>query len=93
VRRCTVCQMEFEDGDEVATLPCTHFYHPDCIGQWLRDRKVRFSSCLMLLLGYLSAQRTCAACRVSVHKRLTDVAARAPDINNRRLLRQALGSS
>ena len=41
VRRCAVCQMEFEDGDEVATLPCTHFYHPDCIGQWLRDRKVR----------------------------------------------------
>ena len=41
MRRCAVCQMEFEDGDEVATLPCTHFYHPDCIGQWLKDRKVR----------------------------------------------------
>ncbi len=38
-----MCQMEFEDGDEVATLPCTHFYHPDCIGQWLRDRKVRLA--------------------------------------------------
>ena len=35
-----MCQMEFEAGDEVATLPCTHFYHPDCIGQWLQDRKV-----------------------------------------------------
>ena len=41
VCRCAVCQMEYEDGDEVVTLPCTHFYHPDCIGQWLQDRKVR----------------------------------------------------
>lgn len=45
MRRCAVCQMEFEDGDEVATLPCTHFYHPNCIGQWLKDRKVRLAPC------------------------------------------------
>ena len=42
--RCAVCQMEFEAGDEVSTLPCSHFYHPDCIGQWLKDRKVRAAS-------------------------------------------------
>ncbi len=42
--RCAVCQMEFEAGDEVVTLPCSHFYHPDCIGEWLKDRKVRGGS-------------------------------------------------
>lgn len=37
--QCAVCRMEFETGDDTATLPCSHFYHPDCINQWLKINK------------------------------------------------------
>ncbi|KAK9808802.1 hypothetical protein WJX72_003943 [[Myrmecia] bisecta] len=38
--QCAVCRMEFERGEEVKLLPCKHFYHPDCINQWLNINKV-----------------------------------------------------
>ncbi|CAD6197028.1 unnamed protein product [Caenorhabditis auriculariae] len=33
--RCTVCLCDFETGDEVRSLRCTHIFHPDCIDKWL----------------------------------------------------------
>lgn len=38
--RCAVCREEYLQGQEVALLPCSHFYHPDCIAQWLQHQKV-----------------------------------------------------
>jgi hypothetical protein len=38
--QCAVCRMEFEAGEDVRLLPCSHMYHPDCIGQWLHISKV-----------------------------------------------------
>ena len=32
--------MEFEKGEEISVLPCNHFYHPDCITQWMKINKV-----------------------------------------------------
>lgn len=32
---CTVCCDEFEAEEEVRALPCLHFYHRECIDQWL----------------------------------------------------------
>ncbi|CAH0475376.1 unnamed protein product [Peronospora belbahrii] len=32
---CAVCCDEFELGEEVRALPCLHFYHRECIDQWL----------------------------------------------------------
>ena len=59
--RCAVCQMEFEAGDDVSTLPCTHFYHPDCIGEWFKDRKVRagfpLRACLQASLRHRSTHK------------------------------------
>lgn len=37
---CSICLQDFEKGDRVRTLPCTHFFHVKCIGQWLRVNKI-----------------------------------------------------
>ncbi|CAH2044381.1 unnamed protein product [Thlaspi arvense] len=34
--KCSICQEEYVDGDEVGTLPCQHMYHVSCGQQWLR---------------------------------------------------------
>ncbi|KAL1212593.1 E3 ubiquitin-protein ligase MBR1 [Cardamine amara subsp. amara] len=34
--KCSICQEEYIDGDEVGTLPCQHMYHVSCAQQWLR---------------------------------------------------------
>lgn len=33
---CAVCLGEYEDDELVATLPCGHSFHRDCIQRWLR---------------------------------------------------------
>jgi len=37
---CTVCLLPFEASDRVAMLPCRHFYHRNCVAQWLLSRAV-----------------------------------------------------
>lgn len=32
---CTVCQEEFEAGEQMTKLNCDHFFHRDCIKRWL----------------------------------------------------------
>ncbi|RWR91438.1 zinc finger protein [Cinnamomum micranthum f. kanehirae] len=34
--KCSICQEEYEAGDEMGKLGCEHRYHLDCINQWLR---------------------------------------------------------
>jgi len=33
--RCTVCLVDFETGDDIRSLHCTHMFHVDCIDRWL----------------------------------------------------------
>ena len=34
---CQVCLCNYDDGDEVITMPCTHCFHSDCVSTWLKD--------------------------------------------------------
>lgn len=38
-KSCTICLLAFEHCDEVAALPCEHFFHRSCIAKWLMERK------------------------------------------------------
>lgn len=31
---CSICLGEYEEGEELSMLPCSHIYHHDCIGSW-----------------------------------------------------------
>eukprot|EP01025_Chloroclados_australasicus_P052995 TRINITY_DN6196_c0_g2_i1.p1 TRINITY_DN6196_c0_g2~~TRINITY_DN6196_c0_g2_i1.p1 ORF type:complete len:286 (+),score=28.53 TRINITY_DN6196_c0_g2_i1:89-859(+) len=33
---CSVCLEPFKDKDQVMSLPCMHFYHPNCITPWMK---------------------------------------------------------
>ena len=34
---CAICVDEFQQEDMVRILPCSHFFHPDCIDPWLTE--------------------------------------------------------
>uniref|UniRef100_A0A0A9EX84 RING-type E3 ubiquitin transferase n=1 Tax=Arundo donax TaxID=35708 RepID=A0A0A9EX84_ARUDO len=36
--KCSICQEEYMEGEEVGRLPCEHQYHVCCIHQWLRQK-------------------------------------------------------
>ncbi|KAK5832215.1 hypothetical protein PVK06_016015 [Gossypium arboreum] len=36
-KECAICLDEFSEGDEVASMPCTHVFHDGCIVNWLKN--------------------------------------------------------
>lgn len=38
--RCQICMEDFEEGDELRTLPCFHLFHAKCVDQWLKVSSV-----------------------------------------------------
>lgn len=43
--RCSICLTDFTRSDPVKRLPCLHYFHPDCIDNWLR-REAKCPLCL-----------------------------------------------
>eukprot|EP00943_MAST-04B_sp_MAST-4B-sp1_P007898 g7898.t1 len=35
--QCSICICEYENGEEILTLPCKHKFHGGCIKQWLQQ--------------------------------------------------------
>lgn len=33
---CCICLAKFTDNDELRELPCTHFFHKECVDKWLK---------------------------------------------------------
>lgn len=41
IDRCAICQVEYEEEEEVVALPnCDHPYHLECISKWLQIKKI-----------------------------------------------------
>eukprot|EP01080_Neovahlkampfia_damariscottae_P004228 gene4228-7565_t len=36
INECSICLSEYENEDEIRTLPCFHMFHKDCIDEWLK---------------------------------------------------------
>ena len=36
--KCLVCQFQYEGGDTVRKLPCNHYFHSECVDQWLSEK-------------------------------------------------------
>ncbi|UVC49963.1 RING-type E3 ubiquitin transferase [Theileria orientalis] len=39
-KTCSVCLEEYHEGVEIKRLPCTHFYHKNCIDVWLNKSTI-----------------------------------------------------
>lgn len=37
---CQICMEDFQEGDELRTLPCFHLFHAKCVDQWLRVNSI-----------------------------------------------------
>ncbi|CAN8244595.1 unnamed protein product [Cochlearia groenlandica] len=37
--QCSICLVDYANGDKILTLPCNHIYHKDCISHWLKQSK------------------------------------------------------
>ncbi|KAL5216541.1 hypothetical protein ABZP36_007942 [Zizania latifolia] len=37
-RKCSICQEEYSDGEEVGKMACKHYYHISCIQNWLMQK-------------------------------------------------------
>lgn len=34
--KCAICLGDYEEDEEVKTLPCTHMFHTECVDRWLK---------------------------------------------------------
>merc|ERR1712137_1337276 len=37
---CAICLSDFALGEKIKTLPCKHYFHVKCIGEWLQVNKI-----------------------------------------------------
>ena len=35
---CAICQMEYEDGETLMLLTCSHTFHEACVGRWFEQK-------------------------------------------------------
>ena len=50
---CVVCMSDYEAGDKLRVMPCSHEYHVECIDQWLKVSVSDMYVCTILLCSEL----------------------------------------
>ena len=40
VGSCTICYEDYEQGVQLRSLPCSHYFHKGCVDQWLEEQEV-----------------------------------------------------
>jgi len=35
---CSICILPLEHGDRIADLDCNHYYHSDCLSEWIKTK-------------------------------------------------------
>lgn len=43
--KCSICMMDYKKGNTVSKLKCGHFFHKDCITQWLDEYNYKCPVC------------------------------------------------
>jgi len=43
--RCSIMHIDFEEGDEITQLPCTHCFNTEAINHWLKEEKAECPIC------------------------------------------------
>jgi len=36
--KCLICQCSYEEGEKLRKLPCNHYFHAECVDQWLQSK-------------------------------------------------------
>ena len=36
-KECSICLLDYSDGDEIRDLACKHFFHKECVDNWLQS--------------------------------------------------------
>lgn len=72
---CSICILPLEHGDRIADLDCNHYYHSDCLSEWIKTKvcvgcghhKMKISSppgvCSHSYYAPISFQNTCPLCQ------------------------------
>merc|ERR1740121_2564594 len=45
---CSICLSDFDEGNRIRRLPCSHNFHAQCIDQWLK-RSTRCPLCVQTI--------------------------------------------
>jgi len=39
--QCLICQCSYVEGESLRKLPCNHYFHTECVYQWLHSKDIR----------------------------------------------------
>lgn len=52
---CSICMEDYEHGENLIELPCSHRFHKDCIEPWLTERHPTCPLCKLDMLSHLAS--------------------------------------